>query len=404
MADDLGYADVSCFGRKDYQTPHIDKLATQGVKCMNAYAAAPVCTPTRVAFMTGRFPASVPVGLREPLDWIAKDSIVGLPNNQPTIASMLKASGYETFLIGKWHLGFKPEFSPLKYGFDYFFGFNGGGVDYVSHRSPDKGPADLYENYRPVNVDGYATDLLKQKTIETIRRKHNKPFFISLMFNAPHWPWQAPGDGVYHDTMDWRAGGSAGIYAAMVKSMDDAIGAIMKTLDEQGLANNTIVIFTSDNGGERFSDMGIYKGRKMSLWEGGIRVPAIVRWPDHIQPNTTTDQVAITMDWTATIASIAKAKHSKLNGIDLTAILTGKKPVVQRTLYWRIFQRVQHKALRDGKWKYIQDEKGNEYLFDLVADPFEKDNRKGNEPVIFQVLKDKYAAWEAKMLQPIPLQ
>ena len=141
----------------------------------------------------------------------------------------------------------------------------------------------------------------------------------------------------------------------------------------------------------------------MQLWEGGIRVPAIVRWPGHIQPNSTTDQVAITMDWTVTIASVAKAKHPALSGIDLTAILTGKKPEVQRTLYWRIFQRVKHKALRDGNWKYIQDEKGNEYLFDLVADPFEKNDRKGNEPVIFQVLKDKYAAWEAQMLKPVPL-
>lgn len=403
MADDLGYADISCYGRKDYQTPNLDKLATQGVKFMNAYSAAPVCTPTRAAFMTGRYPASTQVGLKEPIDWLATDSVVGLPKDQPTVANMLKRAGYETFLIGKWHLGFNPESSPLRHGFDYFYGFHGGAVDYVSHGSPDKGPADFYENHQPINVQGYATDLLKQKSIEIISRKHSKPFFISLMFNAPHWPWQAPGDPAYADTADWRGGGSAAKYAAMVKSMDDAIGAVMKTLDEQGLANNTIVIFTSDNGGERYSDMDIYRGRKMQLWEGGIRVPAIVCWPGRIKPNTTTNQVAVTMDWTATIVSIAKAKHPAMNGIDLTPILTGKKSEIPQTLYWRIFQRVQHKALRDGKWKYIQDEKGKEYLFDLDADPSETYDRKGIEPVIFQILKDKYAVWEAKMLKPVPL-
>src|SRR5688572_867872 len=351
MADDLGYADISCYGRKDYKTPHLDNLASQGVKCMNAYSAAPVCTPTRVAFMTGQYPARSPVGLKEPLDWIPKDSLIGLPDPGQTMASYLKTAGYETFLIGKWHLGFNPEFSPLRYGFDYFFGFNGGGLDYVSHRAPRKGPADFYENNTPVNVEGYMTTLLEGKAIETIRRKHDKPFFMSLMFSAPHWPWQAPGDAAYGDTADWRAGGSPATYAAMVKSMDDAIGAIMKTLDEQGLAKNTIVIFTSDNGGERFSDMGIYKGAKMQLWEGGIRVPAIVRWPGHIKAGSVSNQVAVTMDWTATILSLAKAKPLATDGMDLSAILAGKSAETSRTLYWRIFQRRKHKAMREGDWK-----------------------------------------------------
>ncbi|HYF31082.1 MAG TPA: sulfatase [Chitinophagaceae bacterium] len=407
MADDLGYADLSCYGRKDYQTPHLDKLAAQGVKFMNAYAAAPVCTPTRVAFMTGRYPASVPVGLKEPLAWNAKDSAMGLPPGHPTIASRLKNAGYKTFLIGKWHLGFKPEFSPLHYGFDYFYGFNGGGVDYISHGSPRGGATDLYENYQPVNTEGYMTDLLQQKTIDVIRRTHAKPFFISLMFSAPHWPWQAPGDKAYPDTMNWVNGGSAATYAAMVKSMDEAVGAIMKALDEQNLANNTVIIFTSDNGGdERFSDMGIYKGKKMQLWEGGIREPAIVRWPTHIKPGSTTNQVATTMDWTASILSLANAKPDPqfaTDGIDLMPILTGKKEEISRTLYWRLFQRTQHKAMRDGKWKYLQDEKGQEYLFDLEADPSEKNNLKDKEAAVLLRLQQKYAAWEAGMLKPIPL-
>jgi arylsulfatase A-like enzyme len=191
-----------------------------------------------------------------------------------------------------------------------------------------------------------------------------------------------------------------------MKSMDEAVGAIMAALDKAQLVDNTIVIFTSDNGGERFSDMGIYKGDKMQLWEGGIREPAFVRWPGRIKPNSVTQQVAGTMDWTATILSVAGAKPVAafpLDGIDIMPVLTGQKQEISRTLYWRIFQRKQHKAMRDGKWKYLQDEKGVEYLFDLEADPSEKNNLKEKEPQKFKSLKNKYALWESTMLKPIPL-
>ena len=149
MADDLGYADLSCYGRKDYQTPHLDKLASQGVKFLNAYAAAALCTPTRTAFMTGRYPARTPVGLMEPLRGKHKDSIVGLTPDYPSIAGLLKKTGYETYLVGKWHLGYGPQYSPNKNGFDYFFGFNSGGIDYVSHTNR-KGSSELYENGTPI--------------------------------------------------------------------------------------------------------------------------------------------------------------------------------------------------------------------------------------------------------------
>lgn len=405
MTDDLGYADLSCYGRKDYQTPNIDKLARQGVKFMNAYAAAPVCTPTRVAFMTGRYPARLSLGLKEPLDWIAKDSAIGLSGDVPTIALRLRSAGYETYLVGKWHLGFTPQFSPLKNGFGYFFGFNGGGLDYVSHKGPHGSGPDLYENYEPVQVDGYMTDLIKSKAVDIINRRHDRPFFLNVMFNAPHWPWQAPGDAPYPDTMAWTRGGSPAVYAAMMKSLDNAVGAIVKAVDNKKL-RNTVIIFTSDNGGERFSDMGIYKGKKMELWEGGIREPAIVRWAGKIKPGSVSNQVATTMDWTATILSLAQAKSVEsfpLDGIDIMPFITRNAKEIPRTLYWRIFQRNQHKAMRDGNWKYLQDEKGEEYLFDLATDPSEKTNLRDSKPEIFSALKTKYAQWEAIMLKPIPL-
>ena len=401
MADDLGYADLSCYGRKDYQTPNLDKLASQGVKFMNAYAAAPVCTPTRAAFMTGRYPARIKVGLYEPLADGRSDSLVGLSPEYPSVAGLLKNAGYETYLVGKWHLGYLPEFSPIQNGFDYFYGFHAGAIDYISHGN------DLYENENPVHIDGYLTNILADKAIDIISKQHSKPFFLALMFNAPHWPWQGPKDKPYPDTMPWRSGGSPAIYASMMKSLDDGIGRIMKTIDDVKLQKNTVIIFTSDNGGERFSDNGIYQEGKMSLREGGIREPAFIRWTDSIMPNAVTNQVTVTMDWTATILSLAGAKPDPkfpLDGIDIMPIITGKKTEVNRTLYWRISQRKQHKAIRYGKWKYLQDDKGDEYLFDLKLDPGEHYNLKNQQQAIFEDLKYKYDRWEKTVLKPIPLE
>jgi arylsulfatase A-like enzyme len=404
MADDLGYADLSCYGRSNYQTPHLDKLASQGIKFMNAYAAAALCTPTRTAFMTGRYPARTPIGLMEPLRWAHKDSLVGLTPNYTSVATLLKKNGYETFLVGKWHLGYGATYTPNKNGFDYFFGFNAGGIDYISHDNPKNHP-DLYENENPVKRQGYLTEIWSEKVIDIIRQKHSAPFFLSVQFNAPHWPWQAPGDSAYPDTLNWHKGGTTEKYAAIVKSLDDAVGNILQAIDEANLTENTLVIFTSDNGGEEFSDMGVYRGMKQQLWEGGIRVPAFVRWTGIIPPNTVTQQAAITMDWTATVLSAAGAKPDRafpLDGINLLPVCTGKKKITNRTFYWRLFQEIKEKAIRQDNWKYLQNESG-EYLFDLTADPGEKNNLKAGFQGVFNQLKKKYADWEKRMLVPVPL-
>lgn len=400
MTDDLGYADLSCYGRKDYQTPNLDKLCSQGMKFMNAYATAPVCTPTRVAFMTGRYPARLTVGLYEPIAEGVKDSLVGLSPETPSIATLMKRAGYETYLVGKWHLGYPVEFSPIRNGFDYFYGFHAGAIDYISHSH------DLYENETRIERPGYTTDLWADKAVELINKQHSKPFFLTVMFNAPHWPWQVPGDKPYPEGFEnWTQGGSPAIYAGMMRSLDSAVGRIVKAVDDHDAAN-TIIIFTSDNGGERYSDMGPYKGRKMSLWEGGIREPAFVRWPGKIKEQSTTNQVVTTMDWTTTILSLGGGKADPkfpLDGMDITKILEGRQKEADRTLYWRIFQRQQHKAMRDGKWKWLQDEKGNEYLFDLEADPTEQNNVKDQHKDVLEKLRKKYHEWEATMLKPIPL-
>lgn len=184
MTDDMGFADLSSYGRKDYKTPNIDKLGEQGIKFLNAYSAGPLCTPTRTAFMTGRYPAKTTVGLIEPLTGNAADTSIGLASETPSVASLLKNAGYETQLIGKWHLGTQPQHSPLRNGFDYFFGIKAGAVDYISHKHGGRIP-DLYENERLSIIPGYLTDLFAEKAVSFIRQKHNKPFFLSVMFNAP---------------------------------------------------------------------------------------------------------------------------------------------------------------------------------------------------------------------------
>lgn len=404
MSDDMGYGDLSSYGRKDYTTPNLDKLASQGIKFINAYSAAPLCTPTRAAFMTGRYSAKTPVGLIEPLTASKKDSAFGLTSKYPSIATLIKADGYETALIGKWHLGCLPQHSPVKNGFDYFFGIHSGAADYISHKGNGK-VHDLYENDSPVYSEGYLTDLFGEKAINFIRQKHNRPFFLVLNFNAPHWPWQGPEDKPYDDTVDFRSGGSATVYAAMVKSMDENIGKVIKTLDDLGLSSQTLVIFTNDNGGERYSDNGGLSKAKASLWEGGIRVPAFVRWTGKIAAGTTTQQIAVTMDWTATILSAADAKADNnfpLDGVDLMPVLTGEKKSIDRTIYWRTFQRGNQKAIRMGEWKYLQDEK-EEYLFNLNTDKGEKNNLKEKQPALFMKLKKAYADWEKTVLEPVPL-
>lgn len=405
MVDDMGYGDLSCYGNKAIATPNIDLLAANGIKFMQAYAAAPVCTPSRTAFMTGRYPSRTTVGLYEPLDWTHSDSLVGLSPATPSLPMLLKKGGYTTHLIGKWHLGFLPEFGPNAHGFDSFYGYHGGGIDYFSHTDP-LGNIDLYDNRKQVDQKGYLTDLFAQKAIAILKSKHDKPFFLSLQFNAPHWPWQGPNDQVYPlGSKESKMGGSKAIYKTMVERLDSAIGSILKVLKEQGLEKSTLVVFTSDNGGERYADMGGLKEKKFVLWEGGIRIPAIMVWPGKITAGITSEQPIIHMDFTATFLALANVNASKgltFDGMDIMPLLTKPSKLLNRTFYWRVFQRNQQQAIREGEWKYLKTENA-EYLFNVVTDKFENNDLKATNPDRFKQLKQKLADWEKTVLRPVPL-
>ena len=405
LADDLGWGDLSCYGRPDYRTPNIDLLASQGTKFTDAYSASAVCTPTRCGYITGRYPARFKIGLEEPLP--ATNLGVGLEPGQPTIASLLKQSGYDTALLGKWHLGFRPEWGPNAHGFDEFFGILAGAGDYFLHKN-GLGQPDLFENLTPVERHGYLTDLLTERAVRYVKKRRTDPFFLSLHYTAPHWPWQGPNGGETVTFTDktiepvtMGGGGSLKLYAAMMKSLDEGVGAVMQAIRDAGIDGKTLVIFTSDNGGERFSYQWPFSGGKGDLLEGGIRVPAIVRWPGVVPAKRVAQQMAITMDWTATILAAgqtdATARNS-LDGIDLLPMLKGRSLELDRTFFWRIRNQ---DALREGKWKLFRNGEVRR-LFDLSVDQHEQADFSKKHPEVLQRLMKEFDRWNDQMLPRPP--
>lgn len=404
MADDLGYADLGCYGGRAPISPWLDKLAAQGVRFTHAYANSALCSPSRFALMTGRYQYRLRGGAEEPLTGKSRGkSHLGLPPEHPTLPSLLQAQGYRTALIGKWHLGFPPECGPTKSGYDEFWGVLGGGVDYFTHCDRG-GTHDLYEDDLEIHKNGYLTDLISQQSVAWLEQvPAEQPFMLSVHYTAPHWPWETrdcEGESeLIRGALQHTDGGSVEIYQTMIEHMDEGIGRIMQTLEERGLAENTIVVFTSDNGGERFSDSWPLSGQKMDLMEGGIRVPLIVRWPAQIPANTTSEQVAMTMDWCATmldvVGVVAPEGQYCLDGISLLPNLLQPNDCVERSVYWRMKHR-QQKALRQGHWKYLSVD-GYEYLFDLSKDERERANVMHRQPVVFQQLREQYEQWSHSM-------
>ena len=415
VADDLGYADLGCYGGRDASfgpvSPVLDGLAARGLKLTQGYSNSPVCSPTRFALMTGRYQYRLRGAAEEPINSKSRGSTtLGLPPEHPTLPSLLRDAGYRTALMGKWHLGYPPAFGPLRSGYDEFFGPMSGGVDYFTHCS-STGQHDLYLNDAEQQEGGYLTDLITDHGLDFVRRmaggaRSGTPFFLSLHYTAPHWPWETRDDEALAQEVKGNLfhlhGGNIDTYRRMIHHMDEGIGRLMDLLRAEGLERDTLVVFTSDNGGERFSDNWPLVGGKMDLTEGGIRVPWIAHWPAVIAPGSTSTQTCMTMDWSATMLDAAGAPAAAshpLDGRSLMPLLRDATWRDDQPLFWRMNHRGQ-RAMRHGPWKYLRVD-GHDYLFNLEGDERERANLAPIAPERLAAMVQAWEAWEAAM-PPIP--
>lgn len=427
LADDLGWGDLGCYGSLHIRTPHVDRLAAQGVRFTHAYSSSPWCSPMRIALYTGRNPARLAAGLQEPL--VRRDEHSGIPAGHPTLPALLKTVGYRNAMFGKWHCGWLPWFSPLRIGFDTFFGNLDGAMDYFCHRDTI-GQKDLYEGETPVELEGYYTWLIADRAASYVREQSkDQPFYMQVNWSAPHWPWEGPDDADMGSEMENRFltaspgmnplrhpdGGSIVKYAELVEAMDEGIGRILAALDETGLADNTIVVFCSDNGGERYSFQWPFIGEKGDITEGGIRVPFILRWPDAIDGGQWSDAISQTVDWTKTLIDAAGAEADPaypLDGQSLLPWLCGEAPHPEHSLFFRTSSQG---ALRRGRHKYVIDHRpfaylGNwplspgprEQLFDIAGDGRETADIAAHHPGVVDSMRAEWNRINATLL-PVPL-
>lgn len=411
-ADDLGYGDVGCFGGDDVRTPHLDRLAARGVRLTNWYSNSPVCSPSRAALLTGRHP--VHAGVQEILG--GKRGTAGLPA-QPTLASRLQDEGYRTGIFGKWHLGTGSGYRPLDRGFAQHFGFLAGCVDYYSHIfywGQNQNPVhDLWDDEREVYDNGrYLTEVIAEKAVSFIADSAAEPFLCYVPFNAPHYPMHAPKEYVdrFPDLPDDRR-----IMAAMIAAMDDGVGRILDALDEAGIADHTIVFFSSDNGpstesrnwlnGEEIDyqggSTGGLRGNKGSLFDGGIRVPAIISWPGNLPQGAEWAEPGAMMDILPTVLEAvgAPAAH-EADGTSVLAALRGLEPLpVERTLFWEYGPQL---AARRGPWKLTTSPRehlggpfilSTSVLANLDEDPAEAVDLSAQHPEIAAALRAELEAW-----------
>ncbi len=424
MTDDQGYGDLSCMGSADVRTPHLDRLAASGARFTSWYSNSPVCSPSRASLLTGRYPGNA--GVRAILGGHRTAS--GLPPTVPTLATALKPLGYHTALFGKWHLGLAKGSRPGDHGFDEWFGFLAGCVDYYSHifywgmnmPGPGINPThDLWHNDRETwDYNGqYLTDLITDKAVHHIRgaAQAGRPFFTYVAYNAPHYPMHAPRrymDRFAHLPWDRQ------VMAAMIGAVDDGVGEIVAELERQGIRDNTLIFFMSDNGPSRETrnwldgrldpyyggSTGRLKGHKFSLFEGGIRVPALLSWPAQIPAGQVIDQPAAAMDIFPTCLKAAGGNLSayELDGIDLTPALAHGVPMPVRDLFWEMDEQT---AIRRGPWKLVLNGRLVEgapaedavHLANLDQDMAERHNLESEQPALAAELTEAALAWRGRI-------
>jgi arylsulfatase A-like enzyme len=421
LTDDQGYGDLSCMGATDFRTPTLDRMAANGVRFTNWYSNSPVCSPSRAALLSGRYPGNA--GVRSILR--GHRTATGLPATTPTLATMLKKEGYQTALTGKWHLGLAEQSRPSAHGFDKTFGFMAGCIDFYSHiyywganrPGPSLNPThDLWEDNEEIWRNGeYFTELIAKKAVEYIREmsKSDKPFFLYVPFNAPHYPMHAPQE--YMDRfadLPW----DRQVMAAMISAVDDAIAVIQDELERLGESENTLSVFTSDNGPSRESrnwldgsqdpyyggTAGGLKGHKFSLFDGGIKEPAIIHWPAHIQVGQVSDQSCASMDIVPTVLEAigVDTGQYEIDGTSLLSHVADGKDITERAIFWEMDGQT---AVRRGKWKLVLNGQLVEHtepiaevhLSDVENDPAESVNLADSEPEITAELKKLAEEWRA---------
>ena len=427
VADDLGYADLGCYGGRDASfgavSPELDKLAAGGLRFTEGYANSPVCSPTRFAMMTGRYQYRLRGAAEEPISSSnAGSAALGLPAEHPTLPSLLKDSGYRTALIGKWHLGFPPHFGPMRSGYEEFFGLLAGGADYFTHCN-STGKHDLYLGEQAHVEEGYMTDLISQRAIDFIDRMADgahkgSPFFLSLHHTAPHWPWETRDDADVPAQISNKLfhldGGNIDIYRRMIHHMDEGIGQLVASLRSHGLLENTLIVFTSDNGGANYIGLPNinkpYRGWKLNHFEGGIHVPFAAKWPGRIEPGSVFPHPVHHVDLFKTFAAAAGADvptDRTLDGVDLVPYVKGEiSGAPHQTLFWR---EGYHQSVRHGDWKLIRADQPDKppgtgqakWLFNLAEDPTEQRNLATQLPEKVAELEALLAAHNAEQAQPM---
>ena len=405
MADDLGYGGIGCYGHPEIRTPNLDKMAAEGLRLSSYYANSTVCTPTRAALLTGRYQQRS--GLEGVIYVRGSTRQLGMSRSELTLAEALKANGYSTGIMGKWHLGYRKEFFPTHQGFDEFYGYVSGNIDFHTHYD-NAGLFDWWHNLDSLDEPGYVTDLITQHAVEFIENHRNEPFFLYIPHEAPHAPFQGRSDPGYRfPDQDFSYYGPVAdkdrAYREMVEVMDEGIGAVFAALKQHNLESNTMVVFVSDNGAERdYGDNGGLRGWKTNLFEGGIRVPGIAWWKGRILP-AESDVPVMSFDWMPTFLALSNTKlpaEHLLDGIDLSSQLLNNTPPGPRPLFWRYRQQ---KAVRENQWKLIVDADRGTMLFNLLKDPLENRNLADQEKATTAELLMKLEEWEREVTGDRPL-
>lgn len=415
MTDDQGYHDVGFNGCKDILTPHLDSIAANGVRFPNGYVSYAVCSPSRAGFLTGRYEQRF--GHERNPEWQPDNPASGLPRTEKTLADVLGKAGYQSGVIGKWHLGAHPDLHPLKRGFNEFFGHLGGGHRYLPEEltirdtTKAKNEAESYRlwimrDHTPVRTKGYLTDEFSDEAVAFVERHKQKPFFLYLAYNAPHAPLQATDK--YLSRFPDIKNEKRRTYAAMVSAVDDGVGRILAKLRELDLEKNTLVVYLSDNGGptaDNASNNDPLRGGKGSPWEGGIRVPFAAQWPGKIPKGLVYQNPVISLDVFATIAALAHAPLDParpLDGVNLIPYLTGAETSApHRAIYLRMFDRGSY-AVRGGDLKLVIPEKGaGPKLYDLARDIAETRDLAALKPAELAALEKMRVEWDSQLVPPV---